>query len=579
MFYIVVFTCIALFVINPDLQTILGGVALFFLGTIILEDGIKGFGPKIESVLKTATKSKTKAITTGFLSTAVIQSSSLVSILTLGFVSAGIMSLASGIGVVFGSNLGTTATAWLVSAFGLKIKVAHYALGILLFGMLARYFKHKNLSEILIGLALLFLAIGFMKDGFESIDINLSLYIVDGVLGIFIFVGLGALITVVLQSSSATVALILTAISTSQITYESALLLAIGANIGTTITAILASLVSTINGKKLAVAHLIFNIITAFITILFLDFLIIFVDYLANFISINDLAMKISLFHTVFNLLGIIIVSPFIGILVKFLDKYIKCKNCFDDAIKPKYINDNIMNSSEASIMAIRKEIENMYEISLEIFAHGINLHREEIHSEVRIKELIKERRDIELQSQLIYKNKIKIIYDEIINFCSKVSLNASEEDLLKINELTFSSRKIVSAIKKMHELEKNISVYGFSKNEYIKLEYDYIRKKLGSLFRHIEKLRENPNTPHSIKKIKRIKDAIKYNDKIMNRKLDELIRSEKITTSMATSLMNDSVFVSGISSDIIKVIEILFFEYDTKTKKEKIKENSDEDI
>jgi phosphate:Na+ symporter len=546
-----------LFVLNPNLQTILGGIALFFLGMTILEKGIQGFGSKIEAALEIATKNKYKAISTGFVSTALVQSSSLISILTLSFVSSGIMSLSSGIGVIFGSNLGTTATAWLVSIFGLKIKVAYYALAILVFGMLARMKSSKSVGDILIGLALLFLAIGFMKEGFESIDVNLSSYSVDGVLGILIFVSLGAFVTVVLQSSSATLALILTAVSTSQISYENALLLAIGANIGTTITAILASLVTSIEGKKLAIAHVVFNIVTALVTIIFLQNLIVVVEQWANLLSISDLAMKISLFHTVFNLIGILIMTPFIEVLVRTLDKHVKGK---DNSIKPEYINDMLLGSAPAATIALKKEVENLYELSLEIFAHAINLHREEIHSQVRIKELIKERKIIQLESHLIYKDKVKVIFDAIINFGSRVITEANEDDIKRITELKQASRKIVSALKKMQEIEKNIDKYAFSKNEYIKDEYDYIRKKLGSLLRHIEIIRANPQTKHSRRKIKRIRKSIEYNDKIINNKLDELIRNGQITTSMATSLMNDSAFVHALSIDLIEAIDILFF-------------------
>jgi phosphate:Na+ symporter len=566
MFFLLLFVLVILFVLNPNLQTILGGIALFFLGMTILEKGIQGFGSKIEAALEIATKNKYKAISTGFVSTALVQSSSLISILTLSFVSSGIMSLSSGIGVIFGSNLGTTATAWLVSIFGLKIKVAYYALAILVFGMLARMKSSKSVGDILIGLALLFLAIGFMKEGFESIDVNLSSYSVDGVLGILIFVSLGAFVTVVLQSSSATLALILTAVSTSQISYENALLLAIGANIGTTITAILASLVTSIEGKKLAIAHVVFNIITALVTIIFLQNLIVVVDQWANLLSISDLAMKISLFHTVFNLIGILIMTPFIEVLVRTLDKHVKGK---DNSIKPEYINDMLLGSAPAATIALKKEVENLYELSLEIFAHAINLHREEIHSQVRIKELIKERKIIQLESHLIYKDKVKVIFDAIINFGSRVITEANEDDIKRITELKQASRKIVSALKKMQEIEKNIDKYAFSKNEYIKDEYDYIRKKLGSLLRHIEIIRANPQTKHSRRKIKRIRKSIEYNDKIINNKLDELIRNGQITTSMATSLMNDSAFVHALSIDLIEAIDILFFKENIITSSE----------
>ena len=190
----------------------------------------------------------------------------MVSVITISFISAGLISLSGGLGLIFGANIGTTATAWLVAGFGLKIKIASLAMPMLIFGLIFSFKKNlifKGIGNVLAGLGFFFLGIYYMKEGFDVFKefIDLSQFAVSGFLGAIIYTGLGIIITTILQSSSAALALILTALATGQIEYENALALAIGANIGTTITAILGSLGSNIAGKRLAVAHLIFNVV------------------------------------------------------------------------------------------------------------------------------------------------------------------------------------------------------------------------------------------------------------------------------------------------------------------------------
>ena len=256
-----------------NFKTIVAGVAILLFGMVLLEEGFKAFtkGP-LQNVLKKATNKLYKSISAGAFVTAIIQSSSLVSVIAISFISAGLISLSGGIGLIFGANIGTTATAWLVAGFGLKIKIAALAMPMLIFGIIFSFQKKssiKGIGNVLAGLGFFFLGIHYMKEGFDVFKdyIDLSQYAVSGFLGVLIYTGLGIIITTILQSSSATLALILTALAAGQIEYENALALAIGANVGTTITAILGSLGSNVAGRRLAGAHFIFNVVTGVVAL------------------------------------------------------------------------------------------------------------------------------------------------------------------------------------------------------------------------------------------------------------------------------------------------------------------------
>ena len=210
-----------------------------------------------------------KSIFLGITTTAMMQSSALVSVILVSFVSAGIISLAAAIGVIFGANIGTTAGAWLIASFGLKVKISAYAMPMLVIGLVFTFQKSKNLRAfgfIIAGLGFLFLGIHFMREGFDAFkdQIDLTQYTLVGLKGLLIYALIGAIMTIVMQSSNATMVLIITALSLQHLSYENAIALAIGANIGTTLTAIISSLNSNHRGRQLATAHFLFNAITGF---------------------------------------------------------------------------------------------------------------------------------------------------------------------------------------------------------------------------------------------------------------------------------------------------------------------------
>jgi len=558
----------------PDVSTILGGIALFLIGMEYMENGFKAFsGGMLEKVLERFTNNTLKAISTGFFATAVVQSSSLISIIVISFLSAGLITLTSAVGVIFGSNIGTTATAWLVSVFGLHIKISAYAMPMLILGIVIPLFlkskSWKGIAAILIGLGVIFLGIGYMKEGFESLKegLDLAKYAMDGYAGIFVYVLVGSVATVIIQSSSATMAIIITALATGQIDYPNALALAIGANIGTTVTAILGALKSNENGKRLAVAHFIFNIITAFIAIIFIYTLTDVVDYLSVLLGISNenYAMKLSLFHTVFNLIGVLTVSPFIGQLVKFLNTLFISKNNNKEG-QSKYLDDSALEFPVTSLMAVINETKHLYNNAFEIITHGLNLKRSNILSPIPLEEVIKDNYSHgAVDIDAFYNQKIKGIYGEIIDFSTKAQSAMSPKEIELLYKLKLANRDIVEAVKDTKHLQKNMIKYLNSTNEHIKNQYNRIRRDLAELLRNINIIETTEAEDEILLLLSKVKVHTEKYDILANGTLDTLIRERLITNEMATSLMNDSTYAYDISKNLIAMAEITFADRNSK--------------
>jgi len=227
---------------SPDLKEIAAGVALFLFGMISLETGFKAFtGGALETALRRSTDRLWKSIGFGVASTTLMQSSTLVSLVTISFVSAEMISLAAGIGIIMGANLGTTTGAWLIAGLGLRVDIAAYAMPMLVFGvilLLNRSRLLKGIGYLLLGIGFLFLGIHYMKEGFDALQegFDLAAYAVPGLAGLLLFTAIGMAVTVIMQSSHATLLVIITALAAGQITYDNALALAIGANLGSAFT-------------------------------------------------------------------------------------------------------------------------------------------------------------------------------------------------------------------------------------------------------------------------------------------------------------------------------------------------------
>ena len=582
------------FFVNPTIKEVGAGVAILLFGMIMLEEGFNVFveGP-LQKLLRRMTDKLYKSLGLGFVVTAFLQSSSLISVITISFLSAGLIELYAGIGIIFGANLGTTATAWLVAIFGLKIKVSALAMPMLAFGILFVFQKSKSfkgIGYVLAGLGFFFLGIHFMKQGFDIYQdsINLADFAMPGFWGLIVYTLIGILITLVLQSSSAAMALILTALAVGQITYDNSLALAIGANIGTTITAILGSLNANIAGKRLAGAHLIFNMVTGIIALIFIAQLGQLVNYISfsTGVAANNYTIKLSIFHTIFNLIGVLIMIPFINLLVRFLSRVFVEKERDEEKIEyPVYLNQSVLAYPQTALRALLDESKRLFEkATFEIVSHGLNLHVSDIKGGRKLKEVVqKSKEELEVDIDELYYNKVKIIYSKIIKYAtlaqSKFSL--SPEAMEAFTRIKLANRNVVETIKGIRGLRKNVSQYMLSDNKYIQKEYDRLRRKVLQVLREIYFTRKDETPEAHLERLERLKEKADKSDVLVDGTLDKLIREQKISSVMATSLANDSDNVADIMKKLIETAELLYINSDTlirlteeekKKKKEKEK-------
>lgn len=567
--YILLALLCYLLYVNEDSKYIVAGVGIFIIGMHFMEDGFKLFsGGILERIIAKSTNTTSKSVFLGITATAILQSSSLVSIIVISFLSAKIISLAGALGVVFGSAVGTTATTWIVSTLGVKIDVAAFALPMIIFGVIFRFYEKKNIQgigNILLGLGFIFLGIGYMKDGFEDLKqgIDLAQFSMDGYAGIIVYAIIGMIATIIIQSSSATMALTITALVTGQIIYINAMAIAVGANIGTATTAAMGAMVSNANSKRMAVGLFIFKGITAIITLAFLYFIIDFVEYLSSNLGISsdDMAMKLAVFHTFFNLIGLIIFSFFIPRLVIFLKKlFVEKKDTYIS--KPKYLDMQVIAVPSIALKATKKETIHLYDNASEVLSHAIMLHRHRYLGRTDISSVVKESTDIiELNIDDFYQTRIKSLYGDIIDYSTIFINELDSEKKNYLYELRIACRDIAEAVKNTKELQQNISRYLLSNNDYIKNEYNYIREAIAKTINTINEIKNSKDELDVLSKAELLKDYLKSLDVIATGRIDVLIREKRIDKKMATTLLNDSSHAYNVINKLISVAKVLWIE------------------
>ena len=570
---IIIFICLSIlaFVVvkYQSFTVILSGIAIFIIGMFFMQDGFKQLsGGLLEKLLQRFTSNSFYAISTGFVATSIVQSSTITTLLTISFVGAELITLVQGIGVVFGSNLGSTTTAWIVSSLGIDVKISTYAFPMIVFGVILRFLKTnalKGSGNVLLGLGFIFLGIAYMKDGFDVIkdQIDLASYAMDGYSGILLYILIGLIITIVIQSSAATLAIIITALNVESISYINALALAIGANVGTVLTAVLASLTSTQDAKRVAGSHVIFNLITAVIITIFIYQFKDFVDYLAPYLGISETnsGMKLALFHTIFSLVGILVLIPFIPVIAKFLEKLIPQK--ISSASKPKYLSAVILNSPDAALVAIRKEIINLYENCQKAMLHALNLHTTGLTKDNLKAQINKDLSIIDTNLDEIYQTNLKSLYSEIIKFSSFAQEHMFDFQHKEAGDLKRAAALIVEVLKDTRDIQKNLNYYLKSRNENIKEEYNVLRKELAEILIEIKTLSNMQTDAEQLTQIEVIKTELAQNDMASSEEIDKLIREDKIKATMATSYMNDSATSYSIQKKLVEVANILFVNSD----------------
>lgn len=347
-----------------------GGLGLFLLAVRMITDGLKlAAGGMLRDLLGHWTYTHTRGLVTGITITAIVQSSSAVTVAIIGFVNAGLLPLYQALGVIYGANIGTTMTGWLVALVGFNIKIEVFALPLIGLGMLLRLAKGStrlgSFGEAIAGFGLFFIGIDVLRDAFAGLasGIELQTFSVEGISGIFLYLGIGFLVTLFTQSSSAAIAITLTAATGGVLTIEAAAAMVIGANIGTTSTAAFAVIGATPNAKRVAMAHIIFNLMSGIIAVLLLPLMFWFISTTGEILNLEDSpAVTLALFHTVFNVLGVLLILPLSNILCKYLEK--KFKTTEEIESKPKYLDKTLAATPALALNAITLEMTRIGEIA-----------------------------------------------------------------------------------------------------------------------------------------------------------------------------------------------------------------------
>ncbi|TRX61237.1 Na/Pi cotransporter family protein [Fulvivirga sp. M361] len=363
-----------------DALTLLGSLGFFIYGMKIMSEGIqKVAGARMRQILKVMTSNRFSGALTGFLLTGLVQSSSATTVMVVSFVNAGLLSLIESIGVIMGANIGTTITAWIISILGLKVKIAAAALPIIAFGfplLFSSKNKIKSWGEVVIGFALLFMGLEALKSSVPDLKSNpeilsfLSNYTDLGIISTLIFVVIGTILTVIVQSSSATMAITILMANQGWISFDIAAAMVLGENIGTTITANLAALVANVHAKRAARAHFIFNIFGVIWVLLVFSLFLKGIDsYMESSYGTspyNDqeaIPIGLSIFHTTFNIINTLLLIGFVKFIASVVIKMVKMKED-DGEFRLEYISSNILETPEASLVEASKEIMKFGEIT-----------------------------------------------------------------------------------------------------------------------------------------------------------------------------------------------------------------------
>ncbi len=555
------------FWVSPDFKVIAAGIAIFLFGMLSLERGVNVFaGGMLEKMLRIITDRLWKRLGFGIVATMLMQSSSLLSVLIISFLSAGLLDLAAGMGIIFGANRDHHRRLAGCRLWRQGVNISAYAMPMLVFGVFLALQKPRPLrgvGYILSGVGFLFLGIHYMKEGFEAFraGIDLTRYAVPGLLGLLIYVSLGIAATVIIQSSDATMVLIITALSAQQIAYDNALAMAIGANIGTTVTAVIGAIGANIQGKRLAAAHFLFNLITASIALLMIRQFVWLVDNFSDLVGIapDDYALKLAAFHSLFNLVGLAVMLPLIDVMSRALRKLLKAGPLLID--RPRYLNRAVMNYPDTAVEAVRNETLHLYDNAIEIILHLLGLPVGLVLSKLDLQQVLAQHRRIpRYDVDDSYGRKIKGIYSAIIAFISQARVSHATGQARSLYALREASRSIVEAIKSAKHLQKNLYKSALSGNPFVIGQYNIIRYQLALVIRELDAFRKGVMDKElPLLALDNLKILIEEQDQQMNHAIDGLIRERKISPEAGTSLINDSAYMYEIKKNLINTAASVF--------------------
>ena len=474
-----------------DILRLLGALGLFLFGMKLMSESLqKVAGAKMRNILSAMTSNRFKGVFTGLIITSIIQSSSATTVMVVSFVNAGLLSLAESIGVIMGANIGTTVTAWLISIFGFKVDIFSFTFILIGLGLPVLFSKDKRKSswgEIIIGFSLIFMGLHYLKLFTPDINNNpelleyLSRYSQSGSLSIFIFLTIGAFLTMIIQSSSAVMALTLVMCYNGWISFDMAAAMVLGQNIGTTITANLAAIVANTSGKRAARAHFIFNIVGVIIVLFVFNPFLKLINWFIIEVGLNSpyssavqtadqaaraIPIALSIFHTVFNILNTVVLIWFASFIMKITMIMVPDRD-EDEEFSLKYINTGLLSTGELSILQAKKEIvlyarraTKMFEFAKESYIAQSGKKYNKYIGKIRKYEDISDRMEVEIASYLTR------ISEESVSSSGSEKIANMLNLISNIESIADSSNKLADTIERMtsrkveftKDMDKNVN-------------------------------------------------------------------------------------------------------------------------
>lgn len=498
-----------------DFLRLIGSLGLFLYGMKIMSEGLQKFaGDSLRRILTAMTTNRVTGVLTGVLITALIQSSSATTVMVVSFVNAGLLTLTQSIGVIMGANIGTTVTAWLISALGFKVDIAAFSLPLLAFGiplLFSGKSTHKSLGEFIFGFSFLFMGLQALKANAPDLGANPDMlafvqnYTDMGFLSIILFLFIGAILTMIVQASAATMAITLIMCANGWIDYELGVALVLGENIGTTITANLAALTGNTQARRAALAHLVFNIFgVCWVLILFYPFTHAVSWFVTDIMQITDPAVavsfKLAAFHTAFNISNTCIMIWFVNLIEKTVRILIKGKNEEDEEYRLRYITGGMLSTSELSIVQAHKEITlfaertgRMLDMVKELFYEKNEDAFLKIYSRVEKYESISDRMEIEIA------NYLTCVAEGRLSSEGKEEIRIMLRAVSEIESIADSCNNMARSIKRRNEFK---SIFTDEQNHNVDLMLSLAKKALDRMIVILSKpepAREDVNQSYNI--------------------------------------------------------------------------------
>lgn len=530
-----------------------------------MSEGLQKFaGDRLRKILTAMTTNRVTGVLTGVLITALVQSSSATTVMVVSFVNAGLMTLSQSIGVIMGANIGTTVTAWIISALGFKVDIAAFALPLLAFGiplLFSQKSNRKSVGEFIFGFSFLFMGLSYLKNNAPDLSHNPDMlafvqnYTDMGFISILLFVLIGTVLTMVVQASAATMAITLIMCANGWISFELGAALVLGENIGTTITANLAALTGNTQARRAALAHLAFNVFgVLWVLCLFVPFTEAVSWFVEDVMGSNNpsvaVSFKLSAFHTAFNICNVLILIWFVPFIERTVCAIIPMKEQ-DEEYRLRFISGGMLSTAELSILQASKEIHLFAERTHRMFG--------------MVRDLLHTEKDDDFNRVFSRVEKYENISDsmelEIANYLNKVSEGRlSSESKLQIRGMLREVTEIESIGDSCYNLARTISRKRQANEDFVQKQYDHIHFMMEladeALTQMIKVVERNEHNALDVNKSYNLENEINnYRNQLKNQNIVD-VNNKEYSYQMGVYYMDIIAECEKLGDYVVNVVE-----------------------